>query len=164
MLLKPTVKLKSVLDIDVQLLNQLGVKAMILDLDNTLTLHGEHQPAAGVDAWIDSMKATGIKLLIVSNNTEKRVTPFAQEHGLQFFSNGCKPMTFAFTKAQRIFKLPTSKIAVVGDQLFTDVLGGNLKGMKTILVDPFQTEGSLFFTLKRKLERRILKGHKLERT
>lgn len=94
-----------------------------------------------------------MKLTILSNNSRERVEPFARKLGLDFVARACKPLPFGMTRAQRLFGLPKKQIAVIGDQIFTDIVGGNWKGMYTILVEPFTLEQGVFFRLKRKLER-----------
>lgn len=157
MLFKPTIKLKSVLEIDENLLTKHGIKGLILDLDNTLSMHGNEDPEEGVLDWLAQMKKLDLKLVIVSNNTRKRVEPLARILDLPFYHRGLKPLTIAFTKVQKEFNIPKKQIAVVGDQLFTDILGGNIKGMQTILVEPFEIEKGYFFLFKRKVED-LLKG------
>lgn len=156
MLLHPTIALRSVRQIDKALLDRIGVQALLLDLDNTLTLHGEQELRPGIGEWLTAMRADGIPLILISNNSKERIAPFANRHKLPYIPRGCKPLTFAFTRAQKKLGFARDTIAVVGDQLFTDILGGNLAGMRTILVQPFEKESGTFFRMKRGLERRIL--------
>ena len=156
MLLKPTIVLNSVLDITKDLLDSNDIKGLILDLDNTLTTHGNPTPAEGVLDWIATMKEEGISLMIVSNNRHDRVRPFAEVLGLDFISDGRKPLAFGFKKAQIKMNLHFDNIAIVGDQLFTDMLGANLKRVKTIFVFPFELEKGFFFKIKRRIEKPFL--------
>lgn len=151
----PNLILKDVTYIDMRLLKKYNINALILDVDNTLTAHGSQMVEKRISRWIKLMKDNGIKMMIVSNNTHDRIEPFAKAIGLDFTAMGCKPMTFGFTRAQRIFNVNKANIAVVGDQIYTDIIGGNLKGLFTILVTPFKLEDNTFFKLKRRLE----KGH-----
>ena len=157
MLLKPKIKLNSVREINSVFLKKHNIKGLILDLDNTLTLHGKLNTEAGISDWLIEMKRSGIKLMVVSNNSHKRVKLTADMLGLEFVSNGAKPLTFGITKAQKLMKLPKNQIAMVGDQIFTDIIGGNLKGLTTVLVEPFEDEAQWFLALKRKLQRKIVK-------
>jgi HAD superfamily phosphatase (TIGR01668 family) len=149
----PKLCLEKVTDITPELLRKNGIKGIVLDVDNTLTLHGSQEVKKEVLVWLENMKKEGILLTIVSNNYEKRVRPFAQRLGLEYVSFGCKPLTKGFTQACRKFSLRKEEIAVVGDQIYTDILGGNLKGMFTILVTPFELETGWTFRLKRSLEK-----------
>lgn len=160
----PKLCLDKVTDITPKLLREKGIKGIVLDVDNTLTLHGSQEVKKEVTDWLEQMKAQGFLLTIVSNNYEKRVKPFAQRLGLEYVSFGCKPMTKGFTQACKKFSLKKEEIAVVGDQIYTDIVGGNLKGMFTILVEPFQLETGWTFRLKRNLEKiHIRKYHRMHR-
>ncbi len=137
-------------------LQEQGIKALVLDVDNTLTTHGSPIPGEGVPEWLDQMRAAGVPMLIVSNNSRERVRPFAELLALPFVSRGCKPLTIGMTKACKKFGLPPQAVAMIGDQLFTDMLAGKLKGMKSILTEPIQAEDGPFFRLKRRLEKRLM--------
>ncbi len=148
----PDLILKDVTYINEKLLKEHNIKGLILDVDNTLAKHGSQELANHISDWLDEMKKLDVKLMIVSNNNKQRVEPFAKKLGLDFVSMALKPMTYGFGKAQKIFNFENNEIAVVGDQIYTDIMGGNLKGMFTILVTPFSLESHFFFKLKRKLE------------
>ena len=154
---EPKIMLRSVTGITVEILQKLCVGALILDLDNTLTTHNNPVPDSRVLEWLDRMKSAGIKLVLVSNNREKRVLPFAGELGLTYTANAMKPLTMGFKRTAKRMGLKPGSIAVVGDQLFTDIIGGNIFGSPTILVQPMQAESGPFFRLRRKIERRLLK-------
>ncbi|MDR2559807.1 MAG: YqeG family HAD IIIA-type phosphatase, partial [Oscillospiraceae bacterium] len=125
LLFKPTIWIKNVLSIDKKFLDKHGLKGFILDLDNTLSMHGSPAAEAGVTEWLAEMRRLGVKMAIVSNNTKKRVTPLAKELGLDFIAFGCKPLPFGINKAAKALGFPKKQLAVVGDQIFTDVMGGN---------------------------------------
>ena len=156
MLFKSTIALKSVLDITTELLEDNKIKGLILDLDNTLTTHDNPKPADGVLNWLDVMKKSGVKLMIVSNNHGHRVKPFAEMLGLEFVSEGRKPLSKGINEAQKRMGIPFSQLAVVGDQIFTDILGANLKRIKSIYVKPIEHEKTTFFKIKRKAEKLFL--------
>lgn len=151
-----TVALRSVLQIQPGLLRQYGIRGLMLDLDNTLTTHDNPAPAEGVLSWIGLMRQAGIAMMIVSNNRPHRVQPFAAALGLPFVAEGAKPLPRGFRLAQKRMQLPFSKLAVVGDQIFTDILGANLCGVKSIYVRPIQYENKGFLRVKRWLERPFL--------
>ncbi|MCL2077424.1 MAG: YqeG family HAD IIIA-type phosphatase [Oscillospiraceae bacterium] len=134
-----------------------GLRGLILDLDNTLSMHGSPAAEEGVAEWLSDMRRLGISMIVVSNNTEKRVAPLAKELGLKFIPFGCKPLTFGIKKAIKSLRLPKKNIAVVGDQIFTDIIGGNLSGVTTILVEPFYMESGKLFRFKRKIESMVFK-------
>ena len=157
MIFKPTFAFVTVTDINIEFLKSKGIKGLILDLDNTLTTHNNPHPAEKVTDWIESMKKNGIKMMIVSNNSAERVTPFAKNLGLPFVSKGRKPLTSGFSRAQRIMNIPFENIAIVGDQVFTDIVGANIKRVKTIYVKPIELEKTRFFKFKRALEKPFLR-------
>lgn len=152
MIFKPTFVFNTVTEITSAFLKQNNIKGLILDLDNTLTTHNNPRPPKHVVAWINSMKSANIPLVIVSNNKYDRVRPFAQMLQLPFISDGAKPLTKGINKARHAMKLSCDEVAVIGDQIFTDVLGANAKRMKTIYVYPIELEDGWFFKLKRVLE------------
>ena len=134
-----------------------GIRLIVLDVDNTLTTHDNPVPADGVVEWIRKMKEAGLLLTILSNNYRSRVEPFAEKLGLDFISMACKPLTVGLSRACRRFQLKPEQICLIGDQIFTDVFGGNLKGVLTVLVEPYELETGWMFHLKRKLERPIIR-------
>ncbi len=157
MIFRPMYAFVSVTDISIDFLNSKNIKGLILDLDNTLTTHNNPIPAEKVTDWIEDMKKSGIKMMIVSNNSSERVTPFAKNLGLDFVSKGRKPLTYGFSRAQKLIDIPFKNIAIVGDQIFTDIVGANVKRVQTIYVKPIQLENTLFFKFKRAMEKPFLR-------
>ncbi len=164
MFLKPRVKLEKVTDITVSILNKYGIKALILDVDNTLSTHHGQVLTDGLTEWLSLMRENGIKMTVLSNSTSKRLTPFAEKIGLDFISIGLKPLPFGYLRALKRLKTKRKETAIVGDQLFTDTLGGNLVGVKTILLTPIKPESSLRFRTKRKVEAFMIKKLKIVNT
>lgn len=151
-----TAAFRRVTEITPDILKKLGIRGLILDLDNTLTTHDNPVPGEGVLDWLDVMKKNNISLMIVSNNHPPRVKPFADMLGLEFVSEGKKPLTKGFREATDKMGLPKKCIAAVGDQIFTDVLGAGLFGVKMLYVDPIEHEKTTFFKVKRKCEKPFL--------
>ncbi len=156
MLFKSTAYFRRVTDIKPEFLKKLCVKGLILDVDNTLTTHDNPVPAERVPEWVDLMKKNSIKLVIVSNNHPPRVKPFADMLGIDFVCEGKKPLSKGFKEAVRKINLPRKNIAAVGDQIFTDVLGANLYGIKMLYTAPIEHEKTTFFKIKRTLEKPFL--------
>ncbi len=152
MLFKTTAAFRKVTEITPEYLEKLNIRGLILDLDNTLTTHDNPVPAEGVLRWIDIMKEHSVKLMIVSNNHPPRVRPFAEMLGLDFVSDGMKPLPKGFKEAAERMDLGKDELAAVGDQIFTDALGANLFGIKMLYVAPIRQETTTFFKIKRKLE------------
>ncbi|MBP1533711.1 MAG: YqeG family HAD IIIA-type phosphatase [Ruminococcus sp.] len=153
---KPTYVFDKVTDITAEFLHKKHIKGLMLDLDNTLTTHNNPVvPKSSLD-WIDSMKRAGISLMIVSNNHAPRVTPFAEQLGIDFVCEGAKPLTIGYSRAIKRMGLERREVAAVGDQIFTDVLGSNMKGVRSIFVFPIKPEESLPFRFKRACEKPFL--------
>ncbi len=152
MLFEPEFWLKSVLEIDESFLRKHNIRAMVLDLDNTLSMHGNPIPEDGVTEWLERMRRFGVKMRVVSNNTNKRVAPLAAKLGLEFTANGAKPLPFGVLRAIEEMKVNPNQVVVIGDQIFTDVLAGKFSGIRTVLVEPFHLEKTWTFRLKRKVE------------
>ncbi len=159
-LLYPTVMLERVSDITPGLLKRLGVKALLLDVDNTLATHNGPEPAPGVLEWLDLMRAAGILVCLASNNGGRRVNAFATALRADCVARSLKPLPVGFFRAAKRLGLPARRFAVVGDQIFTDVLGGNLFGAKTILLKPLKPENGSFFRIKRRMETGIIQRYR----
>lgn len=162
MLLKPNVKLKRVTDISLELLKKMNITALLLDVDNTLSTHHGMILTDGLEAWLQKMKDGGIELLLVSNSKQRRVEPFAKKIGLDFIALGLKPLPNGFLRGCKRLGVKRKNAAIVGDQIFTDILGGNLAGLTTILLTPIKLESTAGFRFKRKLERLVYKIHKIK--
>ena len=159
-LLQPCRMVRHITDLPPAFFEENGYRGVILDVDNTLTTHGNPVPAEGVTEWVKAVRETGVQMAILSNNTRERVEPFAKKLGLDFVSMACKPLSFGVTRACRRYGLQPSQMALIGDQIFTDILSGNLKGVCTILVEPYQLEKGWFFRLKRRLEQPVIRRFK----
>lgn len=153
MLFKPTKSYKSILDVKPQDLVEMGIKAVILDVDNTLTTHNNPEPIEGIDDWLESLKNIGIKLIIVSNNHPPRVEPFAKRLGLDYVPEGKKPLPKGMREAIKRLGVSRKEVCAIGDQIFTDILGAKLSGIRSIFVQPIEFETSFWFRVKRTIEK-----------
>ncbi len=158
MLFGATIYLDNILELTPKNVDELDIRGIILDVDNTLTTHDNPTPIEGIFDWIDSMKNAGVKLIIVSNNTPERVSPFANVLGIDFVPDGKKPLSKGFKVALKRLNLPKSQVLAVGDQIFTDILGANLFKIKSVHVKPIELEKTAFFKFKRFLEKPFLRG------
>ncbi|KYD28249.1 hypothetical protein B4113_3832 [Geobacillus sp. B4113_201601] len=152
----PSQFVKRVIDIAPDELKEKGVKGIITDLDNTLVEWDRPSATPELAAWFDAMKQAGIKVVIVSNNNKRRVQSFAEPLGIPFIFEARKPLTRAFLRALHMMGLNKEEVVVIGDQLLTDVLGGNRLGLNTILVVPVSETDGWWTRFNRKMERRIL--------
>ena len=98
---KPNMKLHRVTDISVELCKNKNIKAIDLDVDNTLSTHHGMTLVEGLTEWIKLMQENGIKLIVLSNSKERRVKPFAEKIGLEYVSLGCKPLPFSYFKVKK---------------------------------------------------------------
>lgn len=159
--LKPDYFFKNVTEITPAFLEKIQIKGLVLDVDNTLAFADDPVPFTGVLDWIDVLQKAKVKLLIVSNNTAGRVSRFAEILGLDYISFALKPFPVGFRRARKKMALPAKQIAAVGDQLFTDITGAKLAGLRTMLIAPARMETSFSFRVRRKMEKRLLQKYKL---
>lgn len=152
----PDLIVSKIWQLDERALRELGVRALIVDVDNTLSSHGAPLPEKEVKPWLARMTELGVAVVLLSNNTKKRVRPFAAQLGLAFVPMAMKPARHGFLRAQRLVGCSTEQIAVVGDQIFTDIVGGSRAGMKTVLVLPIKQDTNLWVRFKRRFEKRYI--------
>ncbi len=152
----PNEHVKSVFQIDPLKLKEKGIKAIITDLDNTLVEWDRPHATPKLIDWFENMRKHAIKVTIVSNNKEIRVKDFADPLGIPYLFQARKPLTRAFKKAVELMNVKKEETVVIGDQLLTDVLGGNRSGFYTILVVPVAQSDGFATRFNRKIERRIM--------
>lgn len=155
--LQPDLFVKSIFTMDVDWLIERGIKGVLLDIDNTLITHQQKIPDEKVIKLIAFFKKNGIQTAIVSNATKRRVDVFNEKLGLYARYRAFKPSNKGFLKAMTKLKLIPEETAVIGDQLFTDVRGGNRLGLTTILVEPLDVNEPITVRLKRILEKVFVK-------
>ena len=158
--LYPKVYLKNIKEITIELLNKNNIKALILDVDNTL-IDYDKNILEGLDKWVETMKNNNIKLCILSNtNKIEKVTKVANFLDLKFINFAKKPSKGAFNKAKKLLEIDENEtIGVVGDQIFTDVFGGNRMNMFTILTKPIDKRDILITRFKRPFEKIVIKKY-----
>jgi uncharacterized protein len=152
----PNEQVKDVFQIKPETLKEQGIKAIITDLDNTLVEWDRAQATPKLIKWFKLMQDHGIKVTVVSNNNEDRVRRFAEPLNIPFIHQARKPMGRAFRRAVKEMGVRREETVVVGDQLLTDVLGGNRSGFYTILVVPVAQTDGFITKFNRKVERRIM--------
>jgi uncharacterized protein len=152
----PDLMIDKVQNINMDILTRKNIKGLILDIDNTLVPMHMKEADENAVAWIENVKKAGMKACIVSNASKKRVIKFNERLKLFAIHRASKPGTKAFMKAARLMNLDIHEIAVVGDQIFTDVYGGNKLGMFTVLVKPIDKKEILFIRMKRIAEKLVL--------
>lgn len=153
MLLIPDKRFLHIATITAELLARENVKGLVLDIDYTLAHKTTLLPDDEVRALIHNLQQAQVQLYVLSNNHHNRVSRFAHALGLPYRANGLKPFPFAFLHAVKVMGLRKEEVVAVGDQIYTDVLGGHLSGLRVWMVAPYGGGGrSWFYRLRRKTE------------
>jgi HAD superfamily phosphatase (TIGR01668 family) len=155
-LLRPDTVVEQVTDLTPPLLLRLGLRGLLLDLDNTLVAHGslEHDPK--LPLWGADLQRAGVALFLLSNAKPLRVRIWSERLQCEGVALAGKPLPFAFLLSLKRLRLPARQCGIAGDQLFTDILGGNMIGCHTFLVKAISERAPAHTRLARSLERRIL--------
>lgn len=151
--LTPSWYVPAIQDVDLDRLRALGVAGIIVDVDNTLVPADGVMPSQAVKTWVAQLHAMGFHICIVSNNFAPRSNAIGRILQIPVVRGVIKPTPWVFHQAMRLMGTRPSQTAFIGDQLFTDVLGGNLVGMRTILVDPLSPREFPTTRLVRMVER-----------
>ena len=163
MLLYPDFYFKNIKEVDIKLLKDNNIKALLLDVDNTL-IDLDRNILDGAVEWCDSLKKEGIKFCILSNSNKKdKVAKVAKTLNVPFIFFGTKPLKRGFKKAKKLLNLDFKNMAIIGDQIFTDVIGGNRCKMFTVLVEPSSTRELFITSIKRGVENKIIKNYNKKR-
>lgn len=162
-LLVPKYYVDSIFDIDLDMIKERGIDNLIIDIDNTLVAWDKKTAPKSVIGWFNKLKEKGFNICLVSNNTEDRVVKFTENIKIVAFHKARKPFKTTFLKAMDYLKASKENTAIIGDQIFTDVLGGNRVGIYTILVVPIESKEFWWTEFVRNIERFVLrkikKGH-----
>lgn len=160
MILYPQLYLEDVTKITIELLKKHNIKALILDMDNTLLDYG-HNILEGAREWIEQMHKDGIKTCIVSNSNKKeKLKSLSQKVGIEdYVLFAMKPFKKGVKKAIKILNEKNENIAVIGDQIFTDIIVANRCKMFSILVEPIKEEDVWITRIKRPIEKLIIKKY-----
>ena len=161
MILYPKAHFNNVKEISIKFLKKNNIKALILDVDNTLIDYDRNMPDGTVE-WVEQLKNNGIKFYIVSNTNKKDkveqvksiaiVNEKAEKLKIEYMYFAKKPLKTGLLKAQKELQEKPENVAVVGDQIFTDVLGGNRCKMFTILIEPIAEKDIWLTKVKRPIE------------
>lgn len=153
--LYPREILNKVEEISIEFIQRNKLKALILDVDNTLIDYNKNLSEEKIK-WAKNLKGQGVKLYILSNsNRKEKVEKVAEVLGIPYILFARKPLKSGFLKIQKELQLKPEQIGVVGDQIFTDVVGGNRCKMFTILVEPIDKKDLLITAWKRPIEEKI---------
>ncbi|MDR2515262.1 MAG: YqeG family HAD IIIA-type phosphatase [Christensenellaceae bacterium] len=133
-------------EVDLDALRALGVRALLLDADNTLCFWHSLQIPDETLLWLRQAKAMGFALAVVSNARTRRLQPLAARLGLPIFHRAMKPLPFALLRAAKALGMPPKHCAMLGDQLLTDLPAALLCGMRRVLVEPLDRKRESAFT------------------
>ncbi len=153
----PDIYQQSIYTIDYQKLINRGIKCLLFDLDNTLVPASIKKSNKKLKTLFNELKEQNFNIYIFSNSSKSRVKVFAEELGVKFYSSACKPFPKNFKKVLRENDYNESEVAIIGDQLFTDVLGGNKVGITTILINPISAKDLFVTRFNRLLEKRLMR-------
>ncbi|WP_258359267.1 YqeG family HAD IIIA-type phosphatase [Moorella sulfitireducens (nom. illeg.)] len=157
-LLQPDLYVRTLQDIPLAALKARGIRGLIIDLDNTVTAWGRATLDREVHQWFTELKRQGLRACLVSNNRDVRVQKIASCLDIPGISRAGKPRRRAFYQAMAVMETVVGNTAVIGDQVFTDVLGGNRLGLYTILVMPINKREFIGTRVIRKIEKLITKN------
>lgn len=132
--LLPSFITQSLTDLTPDFLERQGIRLLMLDFDNTIVPYTTNVPTDKMEAWLRRMVLSGITLCVVSNSTKDRVRIFCDRYGIACITHAKKPFSKGIKECLTQFEMAPEQAALVGDQIFTDTLGGNCAGVKTVLV------------------------------
>ena len=162
-LIRPLRVVESITRISLDSLQREGIRGIVVDLDNTLVGWHHLEPSPEVADWVKQALASGYALAIVSNNVRAWVSSVASMLGVvTFVHRALKPLPFGIFRAVKQLRVARSEIIVIGDQLFADVLGAKLLGIRAILTEPIVAKEHRAMALIRSAERFMLRGVRRE--
>ena len=153
----PDIYQKSIYTIDYDKLLNRGIKYLLFDLDNTIVPVTLRKPNKKIKELFEDLKDKGFIIIIFSNSSKKRIKPFKDDLEVDCCARANKPFKKKFLRIINEFHIPIDEIAIIGDQILTDIVGGNKIGITSILVNPVSTYDSFFTRINRKFENRIIK-------
>ncbi|WP_334333017.1 MULTISPECIES: YqeG family HAD IIIA-type phosphatase [unclassified Companilactobacillus] len=154
---KPYIMLDKITDIEVSDLKQLGITTIMTDLDNTLLPWNSNEYDLSLRKWLNQMAKNQIEVMIVSNNSYERVEKAVHELPVSIVARAVKPLPFVILNHLHKEHIDPDSVLFVGDQVMTDVLAGNMAGLKTVLVKPLVETDAKKTRVNRFFERPILK-------
>lgn len=160
MIFYPKSYFKNILEIDMNFIEKNNIKAILLDIDNTM-IDTDNNILEGLEDWVEKAKNHGIKFCILSNtNKKEKSRKNVKKLEVPYIYFAKKPLKFGFNRAKKIVQENSENIAVIGDQILTDVLGANRSHMYSILVEPLAEKDIFVTRFNRLIERQILKKYK----
>lgn len=158
----PDLYVKDIYSLDLKFFKQKNIKGLLLDLDNTLLPWNSYYVNSKLKNWVVNCKREDISLCMISNNRSSRINRCSKSLGIPAVTGAVKPRKKAFKKGLKILGTKCEETAVIGDQIFTDILGANRMGLFAILVKPISKNELIWTKIMRFLERILLKKMKRE--
>lgn len=155
--LVPDLTVRGLSDVPLPTLQAWGIRGIVVDLDNTLVEYASRQLAPEVSAWVEDALAADFRIVLLSNNLAERVAAIGSHLGVPTVSSALKPLPNGFLRALRVLGTTREETVVIGDQLFTDVLGAQCVGLRTILTEPLIDRDFPATRVLRFLERVVLR-------
>lgn len=152
----PDIYQKSIFTINYQKLMTNGIKCLLFDLDNTLVPYYQKEPDRRIIDLFNNLKERGFTVAIISNSPKKRLEPFVEKLNVECSCSSRKPSTKGFKELMRKLDFNECEIAIIGDQILTDVVGGNKVGITTILTSPLVKKDFIITRFGRILESIII--------
>lgn len=152
----PDFAVEAVYDLTVESLKKHGIKAVLVDLDNTLIAWNNPDGTPEMKQWLHALRDAGIRIIVVSNNTKRRVRRAVEKFDIDYVYWSFKPFTFGINRALRLFHFEKKEVVMVGDQLMTDIRAAHRAGIRSILVKPLVKHDSIKTQINRARERRVL--------
>lgn len=153
----PDIYQKSIYTVNYNKLKDNGIKCLLFDLDNTCVPYVDKTPTKKLKDLFDKLTNEGFKVIIFSNSPRKRLEGFKKSLNVDCCASAKKPSKNKFLKVQKIYNFDLSEMAILGDQIMTDILGGNRVGITTILVNPMSDVDMPFTKINRLIEKIIIK-------
>lgn len=161
-LLMPDYMFNAFDEVTPEFLLSIGIKALLIDIDNTLAPYEQPEPDDRIKNWFKALDEAGISASLISNNHPPRIELFNKDLGLDAYPDSEKPKTHMHIIAMKKMGSDATNTAVLGDQLLTDALAGHRLGLVAIIVPPIKDKTTLFFRFKRLIEKPYIRKYKKE--
>ena len=146
---------KNVFSVDLSALKARGIQLILWDIDNTLVAYDDPHPDQFAREFIAKVHESGMKVVLISNNTQKRVSAFADKCGAEYYYSSLKPLKRQYRRILKEYDLSFEQVAVIGDQLLTDICGGKRMHIYTVLTSPLYTKDIIYTKITRIVENMI---------
>ena len=156
----PDIYQKSIFGINYEALKNSGIKCLLFDLDNTICPVNINEPDKKCKDLFEDLKDMDFKIIIVSNNSKGRVTPFKNILNVDAAHSSRKPFKTKYQKILKLYDFKDNEVAAIGDQLVTDIFGANRMGFTSILINPISKNEGFATKINRRIEKIIIKNLK----